>query len=381
MIRKRVAGRKGIAAPIELEGAGQLQDIPEPTMLVEGLIPQGAIIMIEGPSHTGKTFFAFELARAIATSQPFLGHYRVGPRGNTLVVEQDSPKVDAGRVAWAMFRDQYEEREYLGFRDDQPLDGIAFAWHQGLDLWNGNDVASIIRAANEVEVHALETDPVPTYDENGDQDGWEHITAGVKLVILDSFRSLHTAEENDSTEMELIMQDIKWMRSQTGSTILIVHHENADGTRPRGSTAIEAAADMIFKVGRRKNSTLVTLQVTKGRIVQPNGLQYQIVTTKLEDGTLRKHVRFVKEIAPQGADEEEEKSGGSMGDMQALIYGEPRTRVELLQWAEATNVSRATIDNWLKELKEMGLITGTRSAVGTTYSRPNKQLDNTPDMG
>lgn len=359
---------------VQTEGTARLQSIPHPLMLVEGLIPQGAIVMVAAPNHSGKTFFAAELARALALKVPFMGHFPVLNPQNTLFIEQDAPKIDTGRVIWAMIRKDWE----FGPGDwsqDQPLEAMRFAWHEGLDLWKGLDCRRIINTANrQIFLQGYgKTGGDPIYDEHGDVVGWtelgeeESVRKGVKLIVYDSFRSMHTAEENDSGEMEAIVQDLKYIRAETGATQLILHHENAGGERPRGSTAIEAAMDLIFRLKRAHGTNLVTCDVTKARIIQPESFKYEIVSDEDDDGQAVKSVRWLSTMETKGSGAIDPNATTS-DHLAAFIKTTPGVdRAALGSWATLQGVSPATLTRWLKRLKETEQVRAERDGTGTKY--------------
>jgi len=356
------------------ESTSMLQSIPNPVMLVEGLIPQGAIIMVAAPNHSGKTFFAVELARALALNVPFMGHYPVKEPQNTLFIEQDAPKIDAGRVIWAMIRGDWEPGDPEWDRD-QPLEAMRFAWHMGIDLWNGLDCRKIINTANKQSFlqgyHNQGGEPI--YDQYGDEIGTEEFSSdsvsrdGVKLIVYDSFRSMHTAEENDSGEMEAIMQDLKYIRAETGATQLILHHENAGGERPRGSTAIEAAMDMIFRLKRTHGTNLVTCDVSKARIIQPESFKYEIISDEDEHGHPVKSVRWLSTIETKGSGSIDPNTITSDHLAAYIKTSIGAKHSAILDWGTVNGVSRSTINRWLKRLKEIEQIRAERDGDGTKY--------------
>jgi hypothetical protein len=74
---------------------------------------------------------------------------------------------------------------------------------------------------------------------------------GVRFLILDSLRSIHSADENSSTEMQKIMDQLKRI-TREGVTVLVTHHNRKRSRQPgtgkddlgeetRGSSAINGA--------------------------------------------------------------------------------------------------------------------------------------------
>ena len=76
-------------------------------------------------------------------------------------------------------------------------------------------------------------------------------TKHVRFLILDSLRSIHSADENSSTEMQKVMDQLKRI-TREGVTVLVTHHNRKRSRQPgtgkddlgeetRGSSAINGA--------------------------------------------------------------------------------------------------------------------------------------------
>ncbi len=87
------------------------------------------------------------------------------------------------------------------------------------------------------------------------------------IVIVDSFKAFHTAAENDSTEMQKVIERIKELRNEIGCTFVFIHHENKNAYpngEPKGephmgtmsgSIAIGAAAEFCLIVRKMEDNT------------------------------------------------------------------------------------------------------------------------------
>ena len=85
------------------------------------------------------------------------------------------------------------------------------------------------------------------------------------LIILDPFRYAHAAEENDSTEMMRIMQQLRYCAS-VGAAVVIIHHPaKAEGSTGRGSSAIRGAVDVAFMQEMSDETGIITLKCVKNR--------------------------------------------------------------------------------------------------------------------
>jgi len=85
------------------------------------------------------------------------------------------------------------------------------------------------------------------------------------LIIVDPFRYAHAAEENDSTEMMAIMQNLRYCAA-VGCAVVILHHPaKTEGSTGRGSSCIKGAADVAFLQELSDESGLITLRCIKNR--------------------------------------------------------------------------------------------------------------------
>lgn len=343
--------------PYPVESASQLENIPKPPMLIDGLIPQGAIVMISAPAYTGKTFYALEVARAVGMKVPFMGEFETVHRGNVLIIEQDSPRYDTGRAMWSMLKESYapEAREILGYNE---FDTIYFSWHPEIDLQNEEHIHRIVHTANGLSTFIGgqgEVYKVPIFDDDGDVVGYsEEVTSGeylegCSLIIFDTLRAMHSAEENESGPMEAIMQKLKWIRSKTGATIILLHHDNKSGegmNSSRGSTAIPAAVDNFYSLKADHRSRTISCITQKARAIQSDSFKFRINT--LEDGS--KNLEYLGKI--QNNSSREDEVFLSESSLYAFIESseEGITNPELLEWASLNQKSESTVRRWLATL-------------------------------
>jgi KaiC/GvpD/RAD55 family RecA-like ATPase len=87
------------------------------------------------------------------------------------------------------------------------------------------------------------------------------------LVIIDSFATFHTEDENDRRSIQKVIERIKELREETGSTFIFIDHEtksvftdkenkeSPSAFRMVGSVGKSAAAEFVFTVRRYDPST------------------------------------------------------------------------------------------------------------------------------
>ena len=110
-----------------------------------------------------------------------------------------------------------------------------------------------------------------------------------EFCILDVFNNLHSADENDNTQMAAALARVKRIQAEAGCQIGIVHHFNkAQGrnlqSKLRGASAISGFAEWIIGISEAdKESRLLEMEfVTKGAAA-PDELFYRIKDTGMHE--------------------------------------------------------------------------------------------------
>ncbi len=95
------------------------------------------------------------------------------------------------------------------------------------------------------------------------------------IVIVDSFATFHTKNENLRQEIQVVLERVKELRNEFGCSFIFIHHENGtayakDDSDPTtgqmaGSEAIPAAADVVMTV-RKQNQESSMIYMTKNNL-------------------------------------------------------------------------------------------------------------------
>lgn len=186
--------------------------------LIPGWLPRGTCALLHGDGGTGKTLFAYGLARAIAYGEPWNG-YEV-QQGNVLLIQCDEPEI--------VLRNRMD---LFQFGNDAPL-AILPEWQ----------VEAIPRLANYLENER------PSF------------------VLIDSLSAINTGtmfSENDTEYARPILQLTK-LCSRFNTTVLLIHHSNAAG-QARGTRAIHNSASEVWglKVGENQQERILTVNKTR----------------------------------------------------------------------------------------------------------------------
>lgn len=209
------------------------QSFPPVEWLVDGLIPEDAVVLLSGAPASFKTWFALELAKSVTTSKDFLGHFGAKPT-NVLILDAESGE-----------RQLYDHFTKLNVN---PESGIYYHCCNGLYL-------------NEDFVTKLEA-------ECWDKD--------IKLIIFDSLVRFHKGDENSAREMSKVFESFAYLKKRGITSLIICHTRKGNsnqipqGARSdmdaiRGSSDILAACDVHLAVSRPGQGSKVVIRQTKNR--------------------------------------------------------------------------------------------------------------------
>jgi hypothetical protein len=213
--------------------------------LIKHLIPAVGIGLLSGQWGTGKTFAAFDLAGAVITSQPFLGHTIKRRCGVLLVAAEGANEV--------RLRLEAVIRAKCGGMERAP-----FRWYETAPmLLQKGGTEKLIAMAKQAEASLLEEFGLP-----------------LGLIIVDTIAAsagyARAGDENDPAAGQAVMNVLRTVAQAIGCFVLGVDHfgKNLEaGTR--GASSKEAASDVVLAcLGDKALSGSVTstrLAVRKNR--------------------------------------------------------------------------------------------------------------------
>lgn len=214
------------------------REFPAARFVLDPYFEANAVNMVSAPPNTWKSWLFFSLAASIAAGSELFDHFKTEQHKVMVVNEEDS------------FRSVQDRFKLLDITNTSLP--IFFHVAQGLKI-NSSFVENIVE-----EMKEKETD----------------------VLLLDSLRSMHDAEENDSTEMQVILDHLKEIARQEITVIFTHHHrkrhpldkqQSADSSR--GSSAINAAISGHISLDeeKRENGLYLVIHHLKSK-----------VTTKIE---------------------------------------------------------------------------------------------------
>ena len=182
------------------------QEFPKGRYALDPFFEAGTLNMISAPPNTWKSWLILYFGACIASGSLVFERFTTEKAKVMIVNEEDS------------YRSIQDRFKLLGITD-QTLP-MYFRIAQGTKLGD-KFIQNIIKESKEKEI---------------------------TIIIFDSLRSIHNANENDSTEMQKILDLLKTI-SREGITVIFTHHHRKQGMfnkkgdpeASRGSSAINAA--------------------------------------------------------------------------------------------------------------------------------------------
>jgi RecA-family ATPase len=211
-----------------------LEQLPEPEWLVEGVIPAGCLTTLYGAPGSAKSFLALDAALCVATGTKFHG-----------------APVKHGRVVYSLG----EGIRGLRWRIE--------AWCIAHPTADRADIMSnfvVIPRA----VHLLEEYDVSLLFNTIERQ------KSVDLLIIDTLaRALVGGDENSAGDVGRAIAACDAVRDMTGSATMLVHHTDAAGTKARGSTALPGASDCMIRMNKDQNQNVISIINTKMKDSEP----------------------------------------------------------------------------------------------------------------
>ena len=209
----------------EIEWFDDLYPVLEAAYLIKGLLDRGAMSVIYGPSNSGKTFFALDLAYHVAVNQMWRDRRVIN--GAVLYLAAEGGNGITNRV--------------IALRQTYCAKNVPLALRRaGLDLLNPDaDVQRVIDLAAELGKRQP-----------------------LALIVIDTLsRVLSGGDENGPADMTAFVKNVDRIRHATGAHILIVHHTGKDAAKgARGHSSLRAATDTEIEVSGDGEVRAATVQ-------------------------------------------------------------------------------------------------------------------------
>ncbi|MCY0148328.1 helicase RepA family protein [Hoeflea sp. G2-23] len=180
--------------------------------LVKGLLDQGAMTVLYGPSNVGKTFVAMDLAFHIAAGLDYAGMRTT--QGAVIYVA-----AEGGRGA---------KRRVLAMRERYKPEGPV----------------ELLLLASPVDLRRPDADLKPLIS------AIQGLGVPVMLIVIDTLsRAMAGGDENSSVDMGFIVNHFDVLRTVTAAHLMVVHHSGKNAAAgARGHSLLRAATDTEIEV-------------------------------------------------------------------------------------------------------------------------------------
>lgn len=272
--------------------------------LCNPLIPSRGIVLLHGPSESGKTQLVMTLMKAIAEGTPFLSQFPCS-QGRVLLVEVDTPDMimQERLQRWPV---EPEARSRISLLIDT----------------NG-DISVTGLAAMQTKPDALVAAQATHPD----------------LVIFDALRNIHQLDENESRTTAIVYGACQ--RLFPGSALLFIHHD-----RKKDTTGLRHRDEEASGTGAWRNAANVGLHLERYYDHKDPFVHYATLGfSKLRVETRPQAIRL------------------RMDDETLLVHPTDPTPYQLaLGWAQGQRVNERDVVDWLLNDKRCSRATAYRIA-------------------
>jgi hypothetical protein len=224
-------------APFEIYDLDDLDNLPDPEPLIEGVLNRGCVALLFGEYGTAKSFMALDWAAHLAKGIDWHGHEIYGEHRVLYIAAEGASGLKLRRTAWEM---EYGEIPRKNFH----LTRVAVRF--GNDDEHYDYLAEMIRE-HEYDFIVIDTlsRNTPGLDENGPD-----MSEFIERIF--TLRDAHSVEK---------------------TSFLIVHHAGKDKSKgARGWTGIPAATDFSYRMDKGSDvMNVFTLNTDRTKDAEPLG--------------------------------------------------------------------------------------------------------------
>lgn len=307
----------------------ELFELPKPRWLINQILGIPALALLYGQPGCGKTFVALYTALAVAAGRKWCG-YGVKP-GVVLYIACEGLYGLPSRIsAW---RDATSETL-------DPADPVAQNFKvlsAGVSIFDDAEFEGLMVVLREMAKPPL-------------------------LIIIDTLaRAMTGGDENETKDMSRLVRHCDRIRHEIGSTVLVVHHPDKDGKKPRGNSVLLGSADVIMSLKTVDGSS-----------------ELELVCEKQKDAAEFRPLRFRLDVRPVGTDDEgrpitscvavhipadssstesnRNLARNSRSILAALTNSLPTTGASAKEIHEATKIPRPSVYASLRNLERDGYV-------------------------
>lgn len=310
----------------ELLNADELDDLPTPEPLIEGVLNRHSYAILRGRDHTFKSFVALDWALCLATGKAWQGR-TVPHRIRVLYI--------AGEGAYGLAA---RKRAWESAWQRQ-IDPAGFTLlPRAVDLFSGRELDELLRVIEE---------------------------GFYTLVIVDTLRRASGKAEGNGSDMGTVVDNLDKIKRATvnGSVLTIAHTDKGDNDS-RGFSGIEDDADIVWHAKREDGSPRLELTNTKMKD-GPDGLTLNLLASD-------SHGSLIIEAATEQASRME-----TTANQEAVLHAMRTKFADLGASAntlmEVTGLSKSSFYDARRELLRAGLLVSAGTKARPTLELPQSE--------
>ncbi len=200
---------------------------PDPSWLIEAIIPEQSFVVLVAPPGMGKTFIVLSMLYALRYGSPWLEKQTI----KTPVLYAYGEGGGGLKLRIPALLEDILDPSVIYFCDELP------------NLTSTEDISTFMEKLKSAN-------PPP------------------KAIVLDTLaRAFVGGDENNAKDMGQLVAGVSRLVRETGATVILLHHTTKNTGRMRGSSALEGAADVIMELGGKERD--VCLSCTKMKDAEP----------------------------------------------------------------------------------------------------------------
>ena len=191
-----------------------LDRIASQQWLIDQVLPVDGFGVIYGPSGSYKSFVAMDLSACVASAMAWHGNDTDNPGHVIYIGAEGATGLHLRKKAWEI---RYGKR-----LNNLAILGAAVTINSAMECQHLIDLC--LMAADELK------EPI-------------------RLIVVDTLARSFAGEENSASDMGAFVRACDRIRTETGATVLVIHHSGKDAEKgARGSSALRAACDFEYRV-------------------------------------------------------------------------------------------------------------------------------------
>jgi len=324
----------------------QIKALPPAEPMVDKLLYRGTLVQISGNPGSFKSFVALSLSLAVASDLDSWESYPVRVHGPVIYVAAEGANGMAARAeAWCQ---------------DQKIDSstlkIVFV-PEPVQLGNWQQYTPLLELAKKIRA---------------------------ALVVFDTRARCTTGmEENSATEQGPAIEVCERIRTETGCTVLVVHHSSRGGTAGRGSNAWDGAVWSDLRLTREAGSMTVTLHCEKHKDVADGcDHQFRMLPITVSEDRMpgateesRNTLKTVQNDDRTTPDEWTEKKRQILDIVRTNAGRTGLTRAEIRDMAAEKGIGRTMAYDYMNQLISGGFLNDIGSAKREKLVATEKEWD------